>query len=131
MSSLKELVDLCGEAHEKLEIAKRDYEAIRDKVKAAAVYPAGKNTVHMEGGHWNIIVSRKESVKYFQDKLDALRRDIGDEEFFKVFKWTFEPVDKKTLDGAVNFSPHKDRIKETFLRSEASPTFVFKEQESC
>jgi hypothetical protein len=56
---------------------------------------------------------------------------MGDGEFFRVFRWTFEPVSKKTLDAALEFSGHAEAIRAAFTVKPGAPQFTFALMEDC
>ena len=125
------LVDRAAILHE--EIAAKDKELKELKqllAEGVAVFKEGSKTGHAFGVRWHAIVSLKEYIKWDQAALDALRIKMGDESFFKVFKWVFEPISKKLLDGAIEFD--KDfggDIKAAFAVTPGAPSVTFKPME--
>lgn len=96
-----------------------------------AGYKAGSKTGHLYGRHYVAKVQLKENVKWSQDALNLARQSMGDEEFFKVFKWTFEPKSAKTLAGALEFGQYGAIIASARTISEGGPYVTFEELESC
>jgi hypothetical protein len=115
------------------EIAERETEmkAVKEALVPYVEFRDGCATGHLTGRRFAVKVLRKENVKWDQGKLDALRRDMGDEAFFRVFRWSFEPVSKKTLDAVIEFSEHGPRIREAFTSRPGSPQFTFLPLEDC
>ena len=74
---------------------------LRDLAKqlaGSATFPEGKNTAHMVSGGYDFTIQRKENVRWDQKKLATCRADFGDDLFFKLFGWKYEP-NTKILNG--------------------------------
>jgi hypothetical protein len=123
------LVDLAGKLHEEIDVKTKELKEIKAKLAKAAEYKPGSKTGHIFGDNYSATVQLKEYVKWDQTALDTLRQTMGDEEFFKVFKWEFEPQSKKVLDGALEFSAFGADIKKTFTVTQGAPQISFKRLE--
>ena len=96
-----------------------------------AAYKPGSKTGHIAGGHYAAKIQLKEYTKWDQDALAAARAKMGDDEFFKIFKWTFEPKSAKTLAGALEFGQHGRLIEAARTITPGSPYIIFEKLESC
>ena len=129
--SLPDLIDLAGAVHAEIKDREKRLSEIKGRIAEAAVYKGDSKTAHLDGLRYAVTVQKKENVKWDQGKLEELREAAGDGEFFKVFKWTFEPHSKKLLDGALEFGAHRELIKAAMAVTPGSPTFTFKPMESA
>lgn len=68
-----------------------------------ADFPEGRNTARIAGAGYEVKIQRRENVKWDQAKLEAVREAMGNDEFFSVFAWKFEPKSKKALDGFLGY----------------------------
>jgi hypothetical protein len=129
--TLTELIDRAGVIH--AEIAQKTLELrdLKTVIAKMASYKEGSKTGHIDGELFSATVQLKENVTWDQNKLEALRVLMGEEEFFKVFQWKFEPKSKKILDGALEFGQFGNQIREAFTVSPGSPQLSFKKLESC
>lgn len=82
---------------------------INKQLAELAEYKAGSKTGSLVGAGYKVKVQLKETISWDQDKLDDTRQCLGDEVFFKVFKWKFEPQSKKDLDGFLEYADEKYR----------------------
>lgn len=96
-----------------------------------ADYKPGSKTGHLAGRRYVAKVQRKDYVKWDQDLLHDAREVMGDVEFFRVFKWTFEPKSAKTLAGAMEFGAHAELIQSARTVTEGSPYVTFERLEDC
>jgi len=96
-----------------------------------ADYKPGSKTGHLAGRHFVAKVQRKDYVKWDQDLLHDVREVMGDVEFFRIFKWTFEPKSAKTLAGAMEFGAHAELIGAARTVTEGSPYITFERLEDC
>lgn len=94
-------------------------------------FKPGSKTGRVCGNHFVAKVQLKENVKWDQSLLADAREVMGDAEFFKVFKWTFEPISAKTISGALEFGRHAELIAAARSVSPGSPYVTFEKQESC
>jgi hypothetical protein len=123
------LVDQAAQLAVEVNQKTEELRGLKVRLAELAEFKEGKKTGHITGNHFQATVSLKENVKWDQKALESLRSDIGDEEFFKIFKWTFEPHSKKVLDGAMDFGPYKLIIAKAFTVSPGSPQVTFKPME--
>jgi len=72
---------------------------IHATLQGMALFPDGKNTAHLVGAGFDVKIARKANIKFDQAKLESLRVRMGNDGFFKVFKWEFKPVGQKQLDA--------------------------------
>lgn len=68
-----------------------------------ATYKEGSNTGHIYDANYHVKVTRKVNVKWDQAELSRARNALGDDLFFEVFKWKYEPASKKALDGFLQY----------------------------
>lgn len=68
-----------------------------------ASFPEGKATAKLAGSGYAVKIQKRENVKWDQAKLEAARSSMGNEAFFSVFAWKFEPKSKKILDGFLGY----------------------------
>ena len=68
------------------------------QIAAVTTFPEGKNTAHAVEAGYNFTIQRKENVRWDQKKLATCRADFGDDLFFKLFGWKYEP-NTKILNG--------------------------------
>jgi hypothetical protein len=125
------LVDRAGALHEEIAVKDKELKEIKRTLAGMAEYKEGSKTGHVFGQRYHAVVSLKTNVKWDQDALDRLRRTMGDPAFFRVFKWAYEPVSKKVLDGAIDFGEHGEAIRATYTETEGSPQVTFKLMEEC
>jgi hypothetical protein len=124
------LVDMAGKLHEEIEQKTKELKDIKSKLAEQAEYKPGVKTGHIYGQAYSATVQLKEYVKWDQQVLDNLRLKMGDIEFFKVFKWEFEPISKKLLDGALEFGQYGADIRTAFTTTAGSPQISFKKLEA-
>lgn len=96
-----------------------------------ADYKPGSKTGHLSGRRYVARVQRKDYVKWDQGLLHDAREVMGDVEFFRVFKWTFEPKNAKTLAGAMEFGTHAELIQSARTVTEGTPYITFERLEDC
>ena len=123
------LVDEAAALHEEIAAKDKRLKELKRTLAEMAVFKDGSKTGHVFGTRWHATVGLKETVKFDQAALATLRADMGDREFFRVFKWSYEPVSKKELDGAIAYGEFGEAIKRTFSVSPASPQVTFKPME--
>jgi hypothetical protein len=123
------LVDYAAKLHEEISAKDKELKEIKKKLAEKAEFKEGSKTGHVFGVRWHATVALKEAIKWDQDALRALRLAIGDEDFFKIFKFIYEPVSKKALDGAIDFGLHGEDIKKAFTITPGSPQVTFKPME--
>jgi hypothetical protein len=100
------LVDRAAALKERLDDMTEELRRLNLVLAEKAVYKPGSRTGRLLGRRFAATVHLKEYVKWDQDFLNGVRQALGDEEFFKIFKWTFEPRNAKALAGALEFGRH-------------------------
>ena len=126
IESVAALIDRAGALDAEVKRKTEELRTMKARVAELAEYKEGSKTGHAFGGRFKITVSLRENVKWDQDALNKLRDKMGDEEFFKVFEWAFEPKSKKLLDGAIEFGRFGEAIKGTFTTTPGAPQVTFK-----
>lgn len=108
---------------------KAEAQQIKDKLAAMATFKPGSATGHVQTPTHKVTVTRRETVKYDQAKLDEARQAIGDKAFLSAFKWEFKPIDKRTLDHwlAVAADEHKAFVLRAMTTKPAAPSVKVKE----
>lgn len=88
---------------------KRQKQALEDelndigkKISAAARFPEGKHTAHVEGLHARATVSIRTSEKWDQKKLNNARSAVGDDVFLKAFRFEWKKRSNKELNLALS-----------------------------
>ena len=125
------LVDQAAELKEEISVKTERLRNLNVEIAGQAEFAEGSKTGHAFGCHYSAKVALKENVKWDQVKLEALRAKIGDEDFFKIFKWTFEPKSAKTLAGAVEFGGHSREIEAARTVTAGTPYVTYERLESC
>jgi len=128
---LVRLVDDAAILKEEITTKTERLREINHQLASHAQYKDGAKTGYISGQHFTAKVQLKENTKWDQAALEELRAMIGDEEFFRVFKWTFEPKNAKTLAGALEFGEHKERIAAARTVTDGSPSVTFEKLEAC
>jgi hypothetical protein len=123
---LSDLIDRAGALDVEVKRKTEELRSMKARLAELAEYKEGSKTGHAFGGRFKITVSLRENVKWDQEALNRLRDAMGDEEFFKVFEWAFEPRSKKLLDGAIEFGRFGEAIKGTFTTAPGAPQVTFK-----
>lgn len=77
---------------------------LRD-LKGQIADAAEKNgkTGKVTAGGYAAKVQQKENVTWDQAKLEQARLAIGNDAFFRTFKWEFKPENKKKLDAFLDY----------------------------
>lgn len=94
-------------------------------------FKPGSQTGHLSGRHYQARIQLKDYTKWDQAKLADARQAMGDTEFFKIFKWIFEPISAKTLAGALEFGRHADLIAAARTVTAGAPQVSFERMEAC
>lgn len=98
-----------------------------NKILADSLEFNGKKSTKAEGYSFVANVSLKESISWDQEALNQSRAKLGDEEFFKLFKWEFKPRAKKELDGFLNHNPNAEAIRQAMTIKPGAPSVTYKE----
>lgn len=122
-------VDEAAILHEEIARMDKRLKELKRELAEMALFKDGSKTGHVYGAKWHATVGLKETVRFDQERLAELRTAMGDREFFRVFKWSFEPASKKLLDAAIEFGAHGEAIRRTFTVVPASPQVTFKPME--
>ncbi|MDR1313270.1 MAG: hypothetical protein LBQ12_06125 [Deltaproteobacteria bacterium] len=125
------LADRAGALHEKIREMTEELDVLKEELAPLAEFKNGSKTGHLSGNRYAVTVQLKENDKWDQKILDAVRIEMGDEKFFEVFKFTYEPLDKKTVDGAMKFGGHGASIRSAKTVTQGKPYVSFKAMEDC
>lgn len=125
------LVDRAALLKDKITTLTDELRQINETLAGTADFKPGSKTGHISGRHFAAKISLRENVKWDQPRLNEARAVMGDAEFFRVFKWTFEPVSAKTLAGALEFGQHAELIEAARTVTEGTPYVTFEKLESC
>ena len=125
------LVDEAAALKESIEAQTERLREINQELASQAEFKDGAKTGHISGTFYTAKVQLKENVKWDQAALETMRAKVGDSEFFKVFKWTFEPKSAKVLAGALEFGQHKEMIEAARTVTPGAPSVSFEKLESC
>lgn len=125
------LVDRAAALKEIIAEMTEDLRRINLTLAERAEFKPGSKTGHLAGRHFAAKVALRENVKWDQSALAAIRERMGDAEFFRVFKWTFEPLSAKVLAGALEFGQHGHLIAAARTVSDGAPQVSFEKLESC
>ena len=125
------LVDRAAQIKEQSADAAEELRRINLILAERATYKPGSKTGHVTGRHFAAKVSLRENVKWNQEQLNDIRRAMGDAEFFRVFKWTFEPISSKLLAGALEFGQYAELIAAARTVTKGAPQVSFERLESC
>jgi hypothetical protein len=117
--------DRAGRLHEEKKRIEAELERLKPELAAQATFKGGSRTGHLSGSRYKVTVQLRENVSWSQDGLELARAAMGDEEFFRTFRWRFEPRSKKDLDEALKTSPHADIIRRACTTKEGSPYLTF------
>jgi hypothetical protein len=131
MSRAVSLADRAGALHEKIREMTAELDRLKEELAPLAEFKPGSQTGHLTGTRWAVTVQKKENVKWDQGKLDGLRAVMGDDRFFEVFKFTYEPVSKKASDGAIAFGAFGKDISGAMTVTAGKPYVSFKIMEDC
>lgn len=107
---------------------KKRLEEIHDALASETAFPEGKSTGHLLGAGYDVTVQLKQNVKWDQKALNACRAAMGDEKFFSLFSWKYEPADARKLSGFLAFdsSPHRLMVEKARIVSAGKPSVTFK-----
>ncbi len=66
----------------------------------------GKKTAYLVGGGFKVTVQKRENVKWLQDRILQLKANIPHDLFTSLFKISYEPISKKTIDEFLQHGDH-------------------------
>lgn len=115
---------------------KRTIEGLTEELKRLnlilaerAEYRPDRRVGRLSGRRFRAEVRPRELVKWDQNYLNEARRLMGDEEFFRIFKWEFKPLSEKRFSGALLFGAHGRLLEKARLTSPGAPSVTFTEIE--
>ena len=123
------LVDQAALLKETITQETEDLRRINLILAERAEFQDGSKTGHLSGRHFSAKVQLKDNTKWEQPALETTRRLIGDDEFFKVFKQAYEPINAKTLAGALEFGRHAKVIAAARTVTPGAPYITFERME--
>ena len=100
-------------------LTQRNYE-IAEVMEARARFKEGSSTGHLSAGGFKITLTKKVNEKWSQPALEVTRKELGDEWFFKIFKWKYEPQSKKDLDAFLSMAD-ASLVKKVLAAREVNP----------
>ena len=125
------LVDRAALLHEDIAEKTAQLKEIKAKLAHLATYKEGSATGHIYGSRFSATVTLKKNVKWDQNKLVALRDEMGDDIFGKIFTWEYKPISQREVDAAMAHGRFGESIKGCFTSTEGSPQVSFKPMEDC
>jgi hypothetical protein len=129
--SLEDLVDMAGDLKEEIRGKERELDALKALIMPLMEFRDGVMSAHAYGNSYKLTVQRKESARLEQRRLDAVRAEAGDEAFFRIFRWKYEPESKKSLTAALADPGLSALIGDAAYYKEDSPYFSWKRREDC
>ena len=81
---------------------------IANALRTLAEFRDGSATGHVYAGDLHAKVVLKSNVRWDQAGLEQARAAMGDEKFFKVFKWKYEPRNARALQGFFDYGGRDD-----------------------
>jgi hypothetical protein len=127
--ALETRIDRAAALTEERRRIEAELSGLKKSIEAELAWKDGCATAHAFGRHWEATAVRKLAEKWDQDALDGLRAAMGDADFFKAFKFTYAPREKKALDAALEYSPHAAGIEACRTVKPAATSFTFKPME--
>ena len=126
---ISELIKTGAQLKAEIDSKKIQLAEINRQLAKIAQYKEGSQTGHIYTEHYHVKVALKKNVKWDQKKLSEARSLIGDEKFFKVFGWKFEPKNKGVLDGFIENADEQytSSVLAAMTVSEGSPTVTYEE----
>ena len=100
---------------------------LKSALSAAALYKPGSKTGSIFTDHYKVKIQQKENERWDQDTLNGLiRRTLGEEKFFQLFRFKFEPIAKQ-LSGYLEHGPdeHKALLLSARSVSPGTPAITF------
>jgi len=101
--TLDELIESAVQLQREITARQEELKAVKAELEKFCDYPEGKNTAHIFGAGYNVTVQRKSNTAWDQKKLEAVRKAMGNENFFKIFSWEFKPAGAKQLNAYMDF----------------------------
>ena len=101
--TLDELIESAVQIQREIAARQEELKAVKAELEKFCDYPEGKNTAHIFGAGYDVTVQRRNSTAWDQKKLEAVRKAMGNENFFKVFSWEFKPAGAKQLNAYMDF----------------------------
>jgi chaperonin cofactor prefoldin len=131
--STKDLVDRAGIL--KMEIAKLEDElaGIKSQLPQLATFKINSRTGektqtgHALGDYFKATVTLNKTEKWDQTKLDALRLEMGDEVFFKIFRFEYIKIGAAEVKAACEYTKFGDKIKAAVTITEGNPSIKIEE----
>lgn len=110
----------------RLKAEKQDLQA---KLSRLATFKPGSKTGHVVTDSHKVTVTRRETTRYDQAKLEAARQAIGDKAFLSAFKWEFKPLSKRDFDFwmATATDEQKAFVLRAMTTKPAAPSVKIKE----
>jgi hypothetical protein len=105
---------------------------INKQLADLAPFEGDKKTATIEAGGYTVKVQVKENVRWDQEKLNRARTTLGDDMFFKVFRWEYKPVSKKDLDGYLEYAgdEYKQPILDAMSTKPGAPSVTYTPKEN-
>jgi len=97
--------------------------------KNEAEYKPGSKTGHAFGNNFKAKVQLKTNVTWDQEALEFHRFKLGEDMFFHLFKWKFEPREGKAIENFIKFNEYGPILAKARTEKEGTPSITFEKIE--
>ena len=123
------LVDEAAALEGEIGRLKEKLDSMNREVAARVQFRQGGRTSHAFGRHHSARVRRRESLEWDQPSLENLRREIGDEAFFRIFRKVYEPKSARVVSSALEGGPFAAEIARAISFVSEAPQVSFERRE--
>jgi hypothetical protein len=88
--------------------------ALKDGIDAAVEFEGGKKSATLFSDSWKVTIHRKNDIKWDQDRIEAIRARMPEDDFFGLFKWEYRHASKKVLDAHLARPEYSGMLAEAF-----------------
>lgn len=115
-----------------IDVSQARLKEINARLAEIAEYKPGAKTGMVIGSGVQAKVQLKEYEKWDQEKLEQARALLGDELFFRLFRWEFSPRSKRELDGFLGFAPenHRRAVLDALTVKPGAPYVTYERMEA-
>jgi hypothetical protein len=131
MSNVDELIDKAAILKADITDKTKILHALQEQIEALLEWPDKQASLTAFGRAFKAKIVTKTAVKWDQEKLDELRKTMGDDDFFTLFSFEYKPVNFSKLDNIWVYHQYYNRIGECKSESKARSSFTFERLESC
>lgn len=127
MMPLEALVRLAATLDAEIRAKTETLREMKNQLATAAEYKPGSKTGMLFTDHYKVKVVQRENEKWDQNLLNGpVRQTLGEEKFFQIFRFKFDPVAKQ-LDGYLNYGPpeHRDLLLQARDVTPGQPQVTF------